>query len=90
MFPCLIKGPENNCQEQTHNEPKFENYISKWINFANYFGLLKKLFVLKIQLTYLPSGLFKSIQLIFWEHFQLLVGTLLYEMPSNPKGNTLS
>ena len=61
MFPCLIKGPENNCQEQTHNEPKFENYISKWINFANYFGLLKKLFVLKIQLTYLPSGLFKSI-----------------------------
>ena len=25
-FPCLIKGPENNCQEQTHNEPK----ITSW------------------------------------------------------------
>ena len=55
MFPCLIKGPENNCQEQTHNEPKIENYIYIWINFANYWFAEKAFLYSKYNLLiYLP------------------------------------
>ena len=55
MFPCLIKGPENNCQEQTHNEPKIENHIYKWINFANYCFAEQTIYVLKTEILHFSS-----------------------------------